>query len=374
VYAIEVEDVNGNRDVAKTNSLRAFMKDQNYNVNFSSFRGTRPIFYSDLPLTGAGCGCTDVNPGCGQHTNRTCYNPNFGAASRVYTGNLNIANDQDPRRGGFYNQREKKWMITLNINLYDLIDWNARNGEPFFATDDSSEGGIVIFATVVGPSSAGINNYGVRVFGSRNIPPVGKKPYPSATGIGVSADPTGVTLASDQAIYVIGDFNRAAAGDNTQQPAALIGDSVNILSEAYWPRPAGAVPGCLDTCTTKNDAQSPLALANANRAGANTAVNTAFIGGVDDTSVGNYNGGLENYPRFHESWGSTLTYRGSFVSLGNPVHVNGAWCGTGDACNIYNPPTRNFNYDSAFNNAANLPPLTPRFVYVQQVLFTEDFK
>ena len=44
------------------------------------------------------------------------------------------------------------------------------------------------------------------------------------------------------------------------------------------------------------------------------------------------------------------------------------------ACNIYNPPTRNWNFDPAFNNAANLPPLTPRFVYVQQVLFTEDFK
>ena len=43
-------------------------------------------------------------------------------------------------------------------------------------------------------------------------------------------------------------------------------------------------------------------------------------------------------------------------------------------CTIYNPPTRNWNFDPAFNNAANLPPLTPRFVYVQQVLFTEDFK
>jgi HPt (histidine-containing phosphotransfer) domain-containing protein len=50
------------------------------------------------------------------------------------------------------------------------------------------------------------------------------------------------------------------------------------------------------------------------------------------------------------------------------------WCGTGNGCNIYNPPVRNWNFDPAFNNAANLPPLTPRFVYVQQVLFTEDFK
>src|SRR5262249_54918666 len=98
--------------------------------------------------------------------------------------------------------------------------------------------------------------------------------------------------------------------------------------------------------------------------------------------VGSYNGGLENYPRFHENWGGTLTYNGSFVSLGNPLHSDGAWCGTGGSstaaavtgCNIYNPPTRTWDYDPAFNNVANLPPLTPRFVYVQQVLFTESFK
>jgi len=68
----------------------------------------------------------------------------------------------------------------------------------------------------------------------------------------------------------------------------------------------------------------------------------------------------------------------SFVSLGDALHVNGNWCGTGgtnlSGCNIYNPPTRAWNFDPGFNNAANLPPLTPRFVYVQQVLFTEDFK
>jgi hypothetical protein len=49
-------------------------------------------------------------------------------------------------------------------------------------------------------------------------------------------------------------------------------------------------------------------------------------------------------------------------------------CGTGDTCNIYNPPARNWDYDSRFNDVRNLPPLTPRFVYVQQVFFTENFQ
>ena len=111
-----------------------------------------------------------------------------------------------------------------------------------------------------------------------------------------------------------------------------------------------------------------------------TFLNAAVLGGVDTTplngGVDTYNGGLENYPRFHEDWGGgpALNYQGSFVSLGEPEHVNGDWCGTGDLCNIYNPPNRLWNFDPGYNDAANLPPLTPRFVYVQQVLFTEDFK
>jgi hypothetical protein len=271
--------------------------------------------------------------------------------------------DGDYRRGGFYNWREQKWMLLLNINIRDLILWNSQNGSPFFSSTDNTEGGIVIFITIDGPNSNVINNYGVRVFGSATLP---APPLPA--GIGANADPTGVTVVSDQALYVLGDFN---SGGN-RQPASLIGDSVNVLSQNYWTAQAA--------CATVfcRDGQSVQALAN--RVAANTTINAAFLGGVDTTppngGTANYNGGLENYPRFHETWagGRTLTYQGAFVSLGTPAHVNGKWCGTGAACNIYDPPTRVWNFDPAYNDAANLPPLTPRFVYVQQVLFTEDFK
>ena len=119
----------------------------------------------------------------------------------------------------------------------------------------------------------------------------------------------------------------------------------------------------------------------ASRPASSTTINAAFLAGVDVTAAGNYDGGLENYPRFHEDWSSaaanpqpTFTYRGSFVSLGTPAHVAGAWCGTGSTCNIYNPPRRDWDYDSLFNDVAMLPPLTPRFVAVQQTVLTEDFR
>jgi hypothetical protein len=383
LQVIDVVSAGGVQDAVRTAALQQFMADAAWNSGAvvgrgpSTYPGTMPIFYTDVP-TGGGCPASAAcaNSAAASYTPPmpapgSLGGPRAGAAfSGVYAelmGNALGTFDRDYRRGGFYNQREQKWMLLLNINIRDLILWNQQNGEPFFSTTDNTEGGLVIFATLAGANSAGHNNYGVRVFGSADIPLPG--------GIGVSADPTGVTVASDQAMYVLGDFNRGTVnGGLPRQPASLIGDSVNILSQRYWLNQVA----CNNTLC--RDGQSTQGLGNASRNAQNTWINAAFLGGVDTTpegypGAGAYNGGLENYPRFHENWsGTNLTYQGSFVSLGEPEHVSGNWCGTGNACNIYNPPNRLWNFDPAFNDAANLPPLTPRFVYVQQVLFTEDFK
>ena len=186
-----------------------------------------------------------------------------------------------------------------------------------------------------------------------------------------------MTVVSDQPAYVAGDFNRGpvGAGDLPKQPAAVIADSLNVLSNNYFT----SVPAYTCGVTFSNDCQSNRSLSDASRRGADTIVNAAFLAGVDTTIVGTYNGGLENYPRFQEDWsGFTLTYRGSFVSLGTPGHVNGIWCGTGgnsaSGCNIYNPPVRNWDYDADFNDVKNIPPLAPRFVSVEQVLFSQDLR
>ena len=86
---------------------------------------------------------------------------------------------------------------------------------------------------------------------------------------------------------------------------------------------------------------------------------------TNSAATSGYNGGLENYPRFAENWsGKTLTYRGSFVSIGTPQHVSGRW---GDQA--YSAPGRDWEYDLEFNDADNLPPLSPRFVHVKQESF-----
>ena len=108
-------------------------------------------------------------------------------------------------------------------------------------------------------------------------------------------------------------------------------------------------------------------------------INAAFISGVDNTTPGGgsnqYGGGLQNYPRMHEDWTSrTLNYLGSFVSLGEARHVNGIWCCNGDSYDRYNPPVRDWSYDSRFELVQNLPPLTPKFTYVQQRMYTRFYQ
>lgn len=87
-----------------------------------------------------------------------------------------------------------------------------------------------------------------------------------------------------------------------------------------------------------------------------TIINAAFLAGTDITGAARqYNGGLQNYPRFHEDWRpATLTYWGSLVSLDLPRYVDGPW-----TQQVYQPPRRNWDYDRNFNNPANLPPSRP---------------
>jgi len=385
VYPIVVLAENDTIDTTLTNRLQ----------NFIQARPGR-IFYNDVPRTDRSqtgactgtissttycslnayavpfpsqanvypCVQTDLNlyPGCPQYMN----NINYGSSGW-----------RTARRGGFYNNREGRWVYMLNVNVHDLLAWNRDQaaGNRLFDPDDVSEGGLVFFLTVRGPNSdsLGTVRYGVRVFGSPNLDFEG----------GVE-DPTGLTVVSDQAIYVEGHYNVSASATGVynatypKQPAAFMGDAINVLSSNWSGNPDAWNSSPNTRC--RNDCQSRKSLeSNAERPAATTHINAAFLGGSTQTSGSTYGGGFENYPRFHEGWGGqTLRYRGSVVSLGQAARNNGAWCGTGGSlssgCNIYNPPARDWDYDLDFQEMANLPPLTPRVISVEQILFTENFR
>jgi len=247
----------------------------------------------------------------------------------------------------FYNHREAKSMKLLEVDMVALLNCIKTQSLMGAKTlSDNTEGGLVFFFTTDGPfKNATSNRYGFRV----------RKASQLRATVSGAPIPIGLTLISDQAAYIAGNYN-----STNKIPAAVMADSLNLLS-SNW---------------NLNDAASSGALSG--RIAANTTYNVAFLSGTDTTGNvdgtggqnGAYNGGLENYPRFHEDWsGKTMTYRGSFVSLNKPRHVTGGW-----GAQSYSPPARDWNYDTSFNNAANLPPITPRFVYLRQQLFLRDYE
>lgn len=383
---IEAQDINGGRDTAMDAKLQAFMTAQ-----------PGRIFYNDVPKAG------------GTPTATNGYTTAFATVNQIYpcprTSILGLCNSASfwntctaggadltapscpayqsnstpsfvtSRRGAFKNNRENRYVYMLNVNLHDLLQWNRAQtvANQLFPPDVTTNGGVVIFLSVLGPKSvtgptaASDPAYGVRVYGTPNFD------FPTP----LPADPTGVTIISDQAAYVEGDYNVDVGhplydATHPKMPAAIMADTINVLSQNW----SGAVNGTGFSGGCRNDCQSTLVLAS--RPTRSTTINAAFLGGMDTTTTGNYNGGLENYPRFHEAWtlpaAATLTYRGSFVTLGAAQRSNGPWCGTGTTCNIYEAPVRGYDFDTTFQSVAWLPPLTPRVVSVQQVLFTENFR
>jgi hypothetical protein len=274
----------------------------------------------------------------------------------------------------------------MNVDIRGLLGCasSLMGGKPL---NDPSQGGLVWFLTVKGPDSnptpPASNDYGVRIYNGQSLS--------SPTGIGVH----GLSVISDQAVYIQGDYNCGSSttcnngnnDDDIRKPAAVMADTINVLSNNWT----------LDDAYSDEDISSGPSFGNKSTLGrpaTSTTIDAAFLAGIDITGDANRKnqnqgyatagGGLNNYPRFHEDWSNgysnngfvDFTYQGSMVSLGAPRKVNGRWCGSGSLadCNIYNPPNRLWRYDPLFNNAANLPPLTPRAVFLKQELFSRNFE
>jgi Tfp pilus assembly protein PilX len=297
-------------------------------------------------------------------------------------------------------RNDAKRIRMLNVDMRALMSC-ARQLMGGKNLDDSTDGGLVWFLTVKGPNSNNVvtatppgapNTYGIRLYNGANL---------SSTN---SSDPAirGLTVVSDQAVYIRGDYNcgtttfnanrtLTSCSNDNKKPAAVIGDTINVLSND-WPLDDSysraysysttnpSINGIQNTTTPVYIYSFEFPSDGPGRLASSTTINAAFLAGIDLTG-----GGLNNYPRLHEDWFSnlnnsraTLTYRGSMVSLGFPRRVNARFCGSGTSwgtggCNIYTPPTRNWDYDTDFNNAANLPPLTPRFVYLRQERFSRNY-
>lgn len=164
----------------------------------------------------------------------------------------------------------------------------------------------------------------------------------------------GFTVASENPVYVMGDYNADGGFGGDYVPASIIADSVTLLSRnwADWKsfRDATYLGG--GTRRTAQTSWYRMAVA----AGKPLNFPNPAWSANDEYGL---DGGTHNFLRYLESWsGQTLHYRGSMVSLFFSEYHTGIY----KCCNtVYTAPTRSYAFEDDFLNPSKLPPGTPRF-------------
>jgi hypothetical protein len=228
----------------------------------------------------------------------------------------------------FWDAREGKTVMPIDINIGALTAWSLTNTSLRF----------VLF---------GSNVASVYVEDLRHLPATDLGAVRVYNGLLLPTN--GLTVATGRPLYVWGDYNEyntanlGTTNTSTTLPASLVADAITVLSDNW------------------SDANSTATLGS--RVAKSTTVNAALLTGAVNTTLGNYSGGMENFPRFLESWGlaNVFTYNGSMIKMFPSLYATNVW---GQA-NVYDPPARNWSYDANFNDPTQLPPKTPS---LQQVI------
>jgi hypothetical protein len=230
----------------------------------------------------------------------------------------------------FTDAREGKTVKPIDINVGDLAAWSLTNTSLRYSAIGSNL--ILSSVYVVDNRTLPATSLGaVRVFNGTNLPP------------------NGFTVATGRPLYVWKDYNQfnsanmGSTNTSTTRPASLVGDAITILSDAW-----------LDANSASMHTAAP------------TTVNAAILTGAVDTTLGQYSGGMENFPRFLESWGlaNPFTYNGSMIKMFPSLYATNFWNGVNGSKHYYDPPKRNWAYDVNFDNPLKLPPKTPSLLQV----------
>ena len=168
----------------------------------------------------------------------------------------------------------------------------------------------------------------------------------------------GLTIASDNPVYIQGDYNTGTVATPTAVPANSTGNPLNTdtpVVPGYTRKTSSVMADAVMFLSNSwNDANSSLALSS--RVASNTTYNTAILAGFMPSlytpasgSQYGYSGGGNNFPRFLETWsGKGCTYYGSMVELFQSKVYTGKW----DTGNTYSPPNRRWNYDTTFSTTS----------------------
>jgi hypothetical protein len=189
--------------------------------------------------------------------------------------------------------------------------------------------------------------------------------------------PYGLSIASENPVYIQGNYNatkqadlttplEVTGGDWTSVPASIVADAVTMLSKDW---------------TDKKSFDSPYV--NTGRRATDTFYRVALISGKNKnfvTNVKDYgtDGGAHNFFRMIENWkdssgnAKNFWYRGSIVSLYYSQEAMSSF--KSNQGNVYDVPVRQFSFDTEFLTFEKLPPRTPMFRDINELGFTRVTK
>ncbi|MGD9589754.1 MAG: hypothetical protein AB7Q37_17050 [Pyrinomonadaceae bacterium] len=311
-------------------------------------------------------------------------------------GGVGLSNSDVPQRGGwvlYVSDRRGDADFDGEFDMEDVYGSGLGNDGSMQNGEDVNRNGILDrrYGTeseryrdqMISPVFAAVNDHkyyrrGVRLVNGTVIPGIYDATTPGNT--------RGFTVSSENGVYVWGNYNAThvntvpSTGNTpydqyrpfdtpTHIPASIVADSVTILSNNWNDAQSFETP-----VTSPYDQSERLATTTQMRfamiAGdtISSREQTPHQGGITPRM----NGGVHNFKRFLERWSGSgasnvrLDYAGSLINLYNSRNNMGSF----KCCNtVYNPPIRNWVFDSTFLDPTRIPPGTPFFQYVQTTGF-----
>ena len=182
-------------------------------------------------------------------------------------------------------------------------------------------------------------------------------------GLGV----TGLTIVSENPVYVEGDWNSFNGGVSNFAGAsagtAVIADAVTLLSNNWNDDVSFNNPYTPGARNRINPTWYRLAIIGGKGAAFPQPAGTPTDFGTD--------GGAHNFLRYLENGDAAVNYLGATATF----FYNRQAVGTYKCCTtVYGAPQRNYNFDINFNNPALLPPNTPVFRDMNSVGFSQELR
>lgn len=213
---------------------------------------------------------------------------------------------------------------------------------------------------------------------------------------GKLSETKGITVASENMVYVWGNYNTTGvncqpSGGSTlndptqpcsyggdQVPASIVCDAIFPLSKTWFDALIAIYPEGNNRRFADDGAPS-IRDTTAVRAGVIAGNNLPALAGAPDQKTNNSSsldnesrlvGGMHNFPRFLERWNNQWNFVGSMIPLYRSTQALGPWH-IDNGSTIYQPPIRNWAFDTTFNDPSRLPPGTPSFQFIQPTGFRQ---